>query len=136
MVAFKALVLNGDERVLHVLGDLVDADERAVLYAVELRELHPLPARFILIVDCRALLERVGRNIDVQIERRMHVDHEDGEKHQAGGQADGENGADDRFRRTGLFLLVCLMRGVLGVLSSGRLVCCAVFFHKAPPPLR
>ena len=136
VVAFKALVLNGDERLLHMLGDVVDTHERAVLYAVELRELHPLPACFILIVDCRALLERVGRDVHIQIERRVHVDHEDGEKHQAGGKADGENGADDRFRRAGLFLLVCLMRGVLGVLSSGRLVFCAVFFHKAPPPLR
>ena len=89
VVAFKALVLNGDERVPHMLGDLVDTHERAVLYAVELRQLHPLPACFILIVDCRALLERVGRDVHIQIERRVHVDHEDGEKHQAGRESDG-----------------------------------------------
>ena len=89
VVAFKALVLNGDERVPHMLGDLVDTHERAVLYAVELRQLHPLPACFILIVDCRALLERVGRDVHIQIERRMHVDHEDGEKHQAGRESNG-----------------------------------------------
>ena len=51
VVAFKALVLNGDERVPHMLGDVVDTHERAVLYAVELRQLHPLPARLVLIVD-------------------------------------------------------------------------------------
>ena len=60
VVAFKTLVLNGDECVLHVLGNIVDADERAVFHAVELRQLHPLPARLVLIVDRRALLERVG----------------------------------------------------------------------------
>ena len=56
---------------------------------MKLRELHPLPACFILIVDCRALLERVGRDVHIQIERRVHVDHEDGEKHQAGRESDG-----------------------------------------------
>ena len=133
MVAFKALVLDGDERIPHVLGDLVDTHERAVLHAVELGQLHPFSARFVLIVDRRALLERVGRNIDVQIERRVDIDHEDGKKHQTRRKPDGKNGADDRFRRADLFLFV---RGVLGLLSSGRLVVCAVFFHKAPPPSR
>lgn len=89
VVAFKALVLNGDERLPHMLGDVVDTDERSVLFTMKLRELHPLPACFILIVDCRALLERVGRDVHIQIERRVHVDHEDGEKHQAGRESDG-----------------------------------------------
>ena len=89
VMAFKALVLDGDQRLPHMLGDVVDADERSVLFTMKLRELHPLPACFILIVDCRALLERVGRDVHIQIERRVHVDHEDGEKHQAGHESDG-----------------------------------------------
>ena len=98
LMLVEALVLDGDERLHDVVRDLLVVDERAVLDAVELRQLHPLSGVLVLVIDRGALLERVGGQVDVhlRLQLRVHVLHERAEKHRR------REGADDQQRKDDL----------------------------------
>ena len=60
VVLKEPLVLNGNQRLPDMVGNILKIHQRAVFQTVDLRQLLPLARRPVLIVDRGALLERIG----------------------------------------------------------------------------
>ena len=66
LVLEETLVLDGNERLPDVIGNIFKVHQRAILCAVDLRQLCPLARCPILIVDRRTEVERIRRSVHIQ----------------------------------------------------------------------
>ena len=96
LVPVKALVLNGDGRVLHVLRDVLVIDPDTVFRAGEGHELLPVAVR-ILIQDGAGQRQREVLQLNVQLggQAVFHVIREDAHEKQPRDQQNEQDGADD-----------------------------------------
>ena len=96
LVVIEALVLDGDEGLFHIPGDLVVIDPDAFFLAGEIGELAPL-ARGVLIPDGARLveLEVLERQIEVRREAGLDIVGEHAGEHHARHEQDQQDGADD-----------------------------------------
>ena len=102
LVLVKALVLNGDGRVLHVLGDVGIIDPDAVFRAREVREVLPV-AVGVLIQDRARERDREVRELHVEVRGQavFHIVREDAQKQQPRDEHDQQDRAEhaqDRAR--------------------------------------
>jgi len=96
VVLVEALVLDGDDRLLDILRDVLVVDPDTVLVALEGDELLLFSGRGVRVVDYARLLEREVFELDVDAlgEIRLEIEGEDAREDKPGGQADEENGPD------------------------------------------
>ena len=108
LVRIKALVLYGDERILHMLGDIVAFHPYAVFAAFNGRQLLIIAVR-ILIIDNARLIE--GEIVEIKVEARRDAGldvkcenaHEDKPRHNADEQYRSDNAHDAAKRAAALF---------------------------------
>ena len=75
VVAVKALILDGNKSLLHVLGNLVVIDPNAVFLTVQGRELFPVSLR-VLIIYCTRLIKCVIAKVKLRRRNNAGLDVE------------------------------------------------------------
>ena len=138
LMLIETFVLDGNQRFDHMIGNLLILHQRAVLIAVELGQLDPTARTLILIVDCGALLERVGRQIHIhlRLQHRVHIFHKRAEKKCPGQRADDRKRqnqlekAEDQAEKERRLLLFLPARSNTARRGSARFR--AAFFHVGP----
>ena len=123
----KPLVLNGDKRVLHVLGDLVTVDPDTVLRIIKGRKLLPISV-CVLVIDSAGLVE--SKVVQIQIESGgdagLDVKSEDAYKQKTRNNADEKNSPDYPHGAAESAAVGFGIRIPCDIHYSAHLLCCCV----------